>query len=338
MVRLKDIAERAGVSMMTVSKALRGARDISAATKARLRGLAQEMGYVPDSLAQGLRTRTSRAFGLIIPAVTNPYFARAILAIEEQAHELGCEVILAHHLNDAAREERVIHRLLSRRVDGLLISPVYRLDPRAPIYDELLAAGTPVVILGQRGPFCAAFASAETEDILGSMAATRHLLGLGHRKIAFFAGPSAAPWAAERLEGYKRALREAQIEPEEGLIFKAGNTIEEGENAVLQMLHEEAPATAIQASNDLSAVGAASLLLKQGLKIPEHFSIAGFGNILLSEHCAVRLTTVRQPKFRLGIAAMEILRKLLRGEPAESRRLPTDLIIRASTGSVPLRR
>ena len=103
----------------------------------------------------------------------------------------------------------------------------------------------------------------------------------------------AAPWAAERLEGYKRALREAQIEPEEGLIFKAGNTIEEGENAVLQMLHEEAPATAIQASNDLSAVGAASLLLKQGLKIPEHFSIAGFGNILLSEHCAVRLTTVR---------------------------------------------
>src|SRR5687767_8251482 len=137
MVRLKDIAVRAGVSVMTVSKVLRDAPDISAATKARIRSLAQEMGYVPDSLAQGLRTRTTRTFGLIIPTVTNPFFARASLAIEEQAHELDYELMLSHHLNDAGREENVIRRLLSRRVDGLIISPVYRLSPNAPIYEEL---------------------------------------------------------------------------------------------------------------------------------------------------------------------------------------------------------
>ena len=335
MVRLKDIALRAGVSVMTVSKVMRDAPDVSAATKVRIRALAQEMGYVPDSLAQGLRTRTTRTFGLIIPAVTNPFFARAILAIEEQSHDLGYELILAHHLNDAAREENVIRRLLSRRVDGLIISPVYRLAPSAGIYTELLESRVPAVILGQRPPFCASFPSVETDDTLGSMAATRHLLELGHRRIAFFSGPSAAVWAQERLEGYGRALRDAQIEPDESLVFNAGATIEDGASAALQMLNEGVQVTAIQASNDMVAVGAATMLLQQKLRIPQDISIVGYGNILLSEHFAVPLTTVRQPKFRLGVAAVEMLRKLLRREPVESKRLPTDLIIRSSSGRAP---
>lgn len=320
---------------MTVSKVLRDAPDISAATKARVRLLAQEMGYVPDSLAQGLRTRTTRTFGLVIPAVTHPFFARAGLAIEEKAHDAGYDVILCHHLNEPAREENVIRRLLSRRIDGLIVSPVPRLGPSAPIYDELLASGTPTVILGQRAPFCASFPGIETDDILGSMAATEHLIGLGHRRIAFFAGPSAAVWAQERLEGHKRALRDAGLEPDEALFFNAGGTIEEGEKAALQMLNEGARPTAIQVSNDMSAVGAATLLLKQGMRIPQDISIAGFGDILLSQFFAVPLTTVRQPKFRIGVGAVEMMRKLLKREPVESRRLPTDLLVRASTGPAP---
>lgn len=320
---------------MTVSKVLRDAEDISAATKTRIRLMAREMGYVPDSLAQGLRTRTTRTLGLIIPAVTNPFYARAILAIEEEAHLLGYEVILAHHLNDPAREEAVIRRLLSRRVDGFIISPAYRLAPTAPIYDELGNSGTPTVILGQRAGFCAAFPSVETEDMFGSMTMTRYLLDLGHRRIAFFAGPIAAPWAQERLGGYQRALREAQIEPDESLVFTAGSTIEEGEHAALQMLNEGAHPTAIQTSNDMTAIGAASVLLKQGVRIPEDISITGYGNVLLSEYFTVPLTTVRQPKYRLGAGAIEILRKLLKREPAESKRLPADLLVRNSTGPAP---
>src|SRR5205809_4984996 len=114
MVRLKDIAARAGVSVMTVSKVLRDAPDISTATNARVRALAQQMGYVPDSLAQGLRTRTTKLFGLVVSAMTNPIFVRVVMAIEERAHELGYEVILGHTLHLPQREYGAIRRRTSR--------------------------------------------------------------------------------------------------------------------------------------------------------------------------------------------------------------------------------
>jgi LacI family transcriptional regulator len=337
MVRLKDIAAQASVSVMTVSKVLRDAPDISAATKVRVRAIAEQLGYVPDSAAQGLRTRSSRLLGLIVSSAANPIFSRAILAIEERAHELGYDLILAHSLNDPSREEKVIRRLLSRRVDGLIVSPVYRLAPTASIYKELAHLAVPVVLLGHAASFCSNFLAVETDDTHGSSEVTKHLLELGHRRIAFFAGPSPAPWAQERLEGYKRALREANIEVEDNLIFQAGTAIEDGERAALQLLNEGAAATAIQACNDLVAIGAISVLLKQGLRVPEDVSIAGFGNILLSQHCAIPLTTVAQPKFRLGVAAMEIMQKLLKSESAESRRLKGDLVVRNSTAQAPER-
>jgi DNA-binding LacI/PurR family transcriptional regulator len=331
MIRLKDIAARAGVSVMTVSKALRGASDISGETKTRLKLLAQQMGYVPDSMAQGLRSRTSKLLGLVLSTVTNPAFARIISAIEEGAHEWGYDLILAHTLNIPEREEACIRRLLSRRVDGLFIAPVYRLAPSAPIYEELLQRQTPTVILGHRAPFCAQFHNVETDDVTGSYLITRHLLELGHTQIAFLSGSNAAPWAQERLEGYRRALREAQIEPDDRLIFSAGATIEEGEKAALQALNESASMSAFQAANDLVAIGAATVLLNQGVKIPQDLSVTGFGNIPMSEHFRVPLTTVRQPKLRLGVAATEIMLKLRRGERPESRRLATEIIVRAST-------
>lgn len=337
MVRLKDIAAQAGVSVMTVSKALRNATDISAQTKTRIKLLAQQMGYVPDSMAQGLRSRTSKLLGIVLSTITNPIFARTISAIEEGAHEWGYNLVLAHTLNVPEREDACIRRLVSRRVDGLFVAPVYRLAPTAPIYEELRQRQIPTVILGHRVPFCAHFANVETDDLNGSYLVTRHLLENGHKRIVFLSGSSAAPWAQERLEGYRRALREAQIEPDDRLVFSAGATIEEGEKAALQALNESVAMTAIQAANDLVAIGAANVLLNQGVKIPQELSIAGFGNIALSEHFRVPLTTVRQPKLRLGVAAMEMMQKLRRGERPESRRLPTEIIIRASTASAPSR-
>jgi LacI family transcriptional regulator len=171
----------------------------------------------------------------------------------------------------------------------------------------------------------------ETDDVTGSYLVTRHLLELGHTRIAFLCGPSGAPWALERLEGYRRALREAQIELDDKLVFNAGTWIEEGEKAALQALNESASMTAIQAANDMVAIGAANVFLNQGIRIPHDLSVAGFNNILLSEHFRVPLTTARQPKLRLGMAAMEIMQKLRRGERGESRRLSTEIIVRAST-------
>ena len=317
---------------MTVSKVLRNAPDISLQTKTRIRRLAEEMGYVPDSLAQGLRTRTTKLLGLVISATTNPAAAQLALAIEERAHDLGYDLILAHSLNNAEREEACLRKMLARRVDGLFVAPVYRLAPTASIYEELKRSGTPVVVLGSVAPFCEAFTCVETDDQPASYQATRHLIQLGHKRIAFFAGPAAAPWAQSRSEGYHRAIREAGIDDDDNLIFSAGSTIEDGQKAALEMLNEDVCATAIQAVNDLVAVGAANVFLNQGLKIPQDLSILGFGNVPPAEHFRVPLTTVGQPQYQLGLGAMESMFDLLRGGKPRSKTFPTELILRASTG------
>ncbi len=331
MVRLKDIARHAGVAVMTVSKALRDAPDVSAETKTRIKLLAQQMGYVPNSFAQALRSRTSRLFGLVIPSITNPIFARIVFAIEDRAHELGYDILMAHTHNLPAREEHCIRRLLSRRVDGLFISPVYRFEAEARIYQELIGRQVPVVLLGPPAPFCKSFVSMEIEELTASYNITHHLLKLGHKRIAYFAGSPVVPSAHDRFEGYRRALREVSLEVNDKLVFQAGSTIEDGTKAASQFLNENCDATAIQAVNDLVAVGCAETLLARGLKIPEDISVAGFGNIMTAEYFRVPLTTVRQPKFRLGIAAMDAMMTLLRGQTVQPHRLTAELIERAST-------
>ncbi len=331
MVRLKDIAQLVGVSVMTVSKALRNEPDVSVATKAKIKKLAQDMGYVPDSSAQGLRTKTTKLFGLLIPSTTNPIYARIVFAIEERAYELGYDLLIAHTLNQSEREDASLRRLLSRRVDGLFITPVYRFEAEARIYQEIAARKTPTVLLGPPAPFCKNFPAIEIEELVASYNVTKHLLGLGHKRIAYFTGPPAAPWAHERFEGYRRALRETGIEVDDKLVFQSGNTLEDGTKAALQMLNEGCRPTAVQTVSDLVAIGCAETLLSQGIRIPEDISLAGFGNVLTAEFYRVPLTTVRQPKFRLGVAAVETMMSLIRGESIQLKRLPAELEIRRSS-------
>jgi DNA-binding LacI/PurR family transcriptional regulator len=335
MVRLKDIAERAGVSVMTVSKALRDEHDISASTKTRIKLLAQQLGYVPDSTAQGLRTRTTRLFGVAVPSSADPFFSRVIKAVEERAYELGYDVLLAQTLNIPEREESCIRRFLSRRVDGLFIAPVYRISTDARVYQEVLSRQIPTVILGPSAPFCSQCVSVEGDDLLASYRATKHLLGLGHKRIAFLAGPPATPWAANRFEGYRRALREAGTDVEDRLVFQAGSSAEKGAEAAAQMLAEKCRATAVQAVNDLVAVGCAQTLLKHGLRVPQDVSIVGFGNLPLSQYFIIPLTTVRQPKYALGNAAVAAMQRLLNGHRPEAVPLAAELVVRASTGIAP---
>ncbi|HEV2693693.1 MAG TPA: LacI family DNA-binding transcriptional regulator [Verrucomicrobiae bacterium] len=333
MVRLKDIAVIARVSVMTVSKALRDEPDVSDNTRSKIKALAAQMGYVPDSSAQGLRTKTTKLFGLVVPATTSPVYARMVLAIEERAYDLGYDLIVAHTLNKPEREDQVLRRLLSRRVDGLFVTPVYRFEAEARIYQEIAARKIPTVLLGPPAPFCKNFPGVEIEEQIASYNVTKHLLGLGHTKIAYFTGPTAAPWAHERFEGYRRALREAGLQPDDKYVFQSGNTIEDGVNTALQMLNENCQPTAIQAVSDMVAIGAAETLLQQGIRIPEDISIAGFGNILLAEHFHVPLTTIRQPKLRLGHAAVEMMMGLIKGESVQTRRLPAELVERKSTAA-----
>jgi LacI family transcriptional regulator len=334
-IRLKDIAERTGVSIMTVSKALRDEPDVSAGTKARVRQLAQQLGYVPDSSAQGLRTRTTKIFGILVSSLTSPVFSRVVLALEERAHDMGYDVMVAQSLDNPDREENCIRRFLSRRVDGLFICPAYRMGSEARIYQELLSRQMPTVVLGHTAPFCRQFINVEADDLMGSHALTTHLLKLGHRRIAFFGGPSAAPWSQERFEGYRRALRECGQDVDEKLVFQAGRSVEDGANAALQMINESSDATAVQAVSDLVAVGCVETLLKQGVQVPKDISVVGFGNILLSQHFRVPLTTAGQPKYRLGTAAMETMQQILLRKRPEAKRLSAELIVRESSGTPP---
>lgn len=335
MVRLKDIAQQAGVSLMTVSKALRDARDVSAATKARIRAIAQQLGYVPDSRAQGLRTRTTRLFGVLVSALSSPIFSRVVAALEERAQEIGYEILVAQTLDAPAREEACLRRFLARRVDGLFIVPAYRLTHDGRIYQELLGRQVPTVVMGHLMPFCNGFVNVESDDLLASYFATRHLMKLGHKKIAFLSGPPGTPWSAERLEGYRRALREDGIEMDDKLVFQAGRSIEDGAKAALQLINERTDATAIQTVNDPVAIGCAETLMQQGLRVPQDVSVVGFGNIWISQHFRVPLTTCRQPKYRLGAAAMDSMQQLLKGTRPEAKRLPADLIARESSGTAP---
>jgi LacI family transcriptional regulator len=335
MVRLKDIAQRTGVGVMTVSKALRDKPDVSPETKTRIKLVAQQLGYVPNSSAQGLRTRTTKLFGVIVSTFTSPIFSRVILAIEERAYELGYDVLIAQTLDIPEREEACVHRFLARRVDGLFIVPAYRIATEARVYQELLARKVPTVVLGHTVPFCSQFVNVESDDLLGSYKATEHLIKLGHKRIAFFSGPPATPWTQERFEGYRRALREAGLDVDEKLVFQAGRSIEDGAKAALQMTNEGSDATAVQTVNDMLAVGCVEALLKQGLEIPRDISVVGFGNILMSQHFRVPITTLRQPKYRLGAAAIGAMQQLLKGEHPEPKRLAAELIARASSGTPP---
>ncbi len=335
MVRLKDIAARAGVSVMTVSKALRDGVDVSPITKARIRLLAEQMGYLPDSSAQGLRNRRTKLFGVVVSSLANPIFIRIMLAFQERAFELGYDLLGAYSLNQPEREEACIRRLLSRRVDGLFVSPVYRLAREVSIYKELLARRIPTVLLGHTTEFCQGFVNVESDDAQAGYEVTRHLLELGHRRIAFLAGPPATPWSQERFQGYQRALRERGLEADDKLVFQGGRTVEDGRKAGAQILSEGLRATAVQAINDLVAVGCAEVFLARGLRIPQDISLAGFGNTMISEHFKVPLTSVNQPKHRLGCAAMDCMLRILNRQPVESRRLSAELVIRDSSGTAP---
>jgi DNA-binding LacI/PurR family transcriptional regulator len=242
-------------------------------------------------------------------------------------------VLLAQTLNKPEREEVCLRHLLSRRVDGLFITPVYRFEADAQIYREIVTRRVPTVLLGSPAPFCKSFTSIEVEEVAASYNITKHLLDLGHKKIAYLSGPPAAPWAHERFEGYRRAFREVNLEVDDKLVFAAGSTLEDGAKAALQMLNEGCHPTAVQAVSDLVAIGCAETLLKQGLKIPGDISIAGYGNILAAEFYRVPLTTVSQPKYRLGIAAVETMMNLIHGEKVSSRRLPAELVLRQSTAA-----
>jgi LacI family transcriptional regulator len=337
MATLKDIASTLNLSTMAVSKALRDAPDISAATKARVQAEAKRRHYVPNRAAQNLRLQRTGLIGVVVPQINHTFYSNLVWGIERQAEALGLQMILAHSLDRPEQEMQEVQKLIARQIEVLLLVPAVRWQNRLATLEMLRTSRTPTVLLENYPAGAENFPGVRwvvSDDRHGGHLATAHLLERGHREILFLAGPNGSSSSAGRFSGYQRALAEAGIEYTDARVFLAGRDIESGSAAMAQALSEKVPCTAVVAHNDSVAIGAIDTLHKQGFRVPEDVSVVGFGDGLLAENFRVPLTTIRAPKTEMGETGLRLARELQAGTAAEARELPVEIMVRASTRQI----
>lgn len=334
---LKDIAEEAGVSAGTVSRILRKAPSsitISEKTRRKVLQLVEELGYHPDIYARSLRTRRTYTIGVIIEDIGDPYFGPVIGGIEEVLIPQDYHFLITDARDSGERESVCVDYFLSRRVEGIIFagSPAGHSDQpiKKVVKRDLLG-----VLLNRESKLhlpCVA-----VDDKKGGYLATRHLLGLGHERIAFLSGPPDKLDSQNRLKGYRKALKEYRVAFEERLVERGNHTLRSGYEAMKKLLRRCPEVTACFAYNDLLALGAIEALREEGRLIPEDFSIVGFDDIVFAQYSNPRLTTVRQPVRELGRRSAEVLLEILSARKKKSARriiLEPELVIRKSTKSV----
>lgn len=329
-----DVALAAGVSRATVSYVLndqQGRVPISVETRERVMEVMKALGYEPDARAQSLRSGDSKTIGLLIPDIHNPHYWQMIDGIEEEAHRAGYDLILAHSSVDRAREEYCIKALSRRTMSGLIIVTAQDfLDER--LIERLRASGRPVVAVDAPG-----FDYNATNYRSGTRELLNHLLKLGHERFAFINGVADLKIGLDRLEVYVQILRSRRIPETNRLIENCGFEIEDGYQAAYKILSRRPRPTALVVINDLLAIGAIRAANDLGLQIPKDVSIASFDDLPLSSYIVPRLTTVRRDNKVIGQAMTKMLLERLKNpkRPQQRLELPTELMIRESTGPAP---
>ena len=335
-ITLKELAARAGVHPSTVSRVVNNdpVLRVSAETRARIEALLEETDYRPDGVARSLRLRQTFVLAMLIPDITNPLFANIFLGIEDVAGQRGYGVILANTGGTVGRERAHLRSLQARRVDGVILASVARRDPSVRWLRE---QGIKHVLVnrysGERDPFVGA------DDLAGGRMATRHLVGIGHRRIAHLAGSPGVSTAVQRRRGYAAALEEAGIEPDPELVVESGYLEAPGRQAMERLLALRRPPTAVFAVNDMAAMGAHAAALDRGLRIPQDVAIVGYNDVPLAARLAPPLTTLRVPVREFGRLSAEMLIEQIQSGRSVRRRvvLQPELIVRGSTVSEQLR-
>ena len=333
-VTLKDIAEKVGRSITTVSRALHDYDDVSAETKTLVKQTATEMGYTPSSLAQRLQRQHTDTLGLVLPTFgprfSDPFFSELLAGIGNKAAEMGYDLLVSTQ-PPGERELDAYKKLVDgRRVDGFIIVRTRRKDTRI---DYLLDRGFPFTVFGRTDKH-ANFPLVDEDGDSGMHLVTRHLVSLGHRRIACISPPPELMFAHYRLQGLINALAEAGV-PVDDSLFRIGNlTQRDGYEQGSILLDLPVPPTAIVACNDLMAFGAMSAAQERGLVVGKDISITGFDNIPMAEHSYPSLTTLHQPLYQIGGMVCEMLIHLIRGEGLERKQilLEPELIVRQSSG------
>lgn len=331
---IKDIAKRTGVSHSTVSRALSGNSLISAETAERIRLAAHEMGYQASAAARSLKTNRTNVIGVILNSMDDPFFSEIVYGIEECAQEAGYSLFIAASQHDPIREKKIVQAMMEHRADGVIIcSSSFSAEQGR----QLLKHEFPIVVINHQAAENFHY-SIFHDDIDGSRQITRHLIDLGHKRIAYLGNSLSGRTVLDRVNGYKMELQAFGLPLQESYIHhEAGGTPQNGYNSVDYFLKLHEIPTAIVCFNDMMAIGVLRGLQAAGVIVPDELSVTGFDNITLSAYTTPSLTTFDQPKRSIGVEASQLLLDLLRShnngntfQPKE-KILKGNLLIRQST-------
>lgn len=331
---IRDVAAKAGVSPMTVSRVVNGSPRVKADTRERVEAAISELDYVPNHLARGLTQRKTGSFGLIVPDIVDPFFTLVLRGVEDVARRADYRVILCNTDGDVAREGAYLDDMIAHRVEGLLIAPVS--DDSRRNLRLLTQRRTPFVLIDRSIPELECDV-VQGDSVGGARRLVEHLLGLGHRRIAHITESPRVSTARDRLRGYREALAAAGLPFDPDLVVEApaANT-GGGYEATLNLLTRPTEPTAIFAVNNLVAVGAVQALRERGRAVPADTALVCFDDITLASLLVPFLTVMAQPAETFGTLAAHLLLERINGRPADRRRLvvlPADLIVRESCGA-----
>jgi len=329
---VRDVARKAGVSAMTVSRVVNDQRGVSAETRKKIEKAIAELDYAPSKLASGLVSSKSRLIGLIVPDVSNPFFAPIVRGAETAARRAGYRMLLCNSESDLRLEREYVADLVGHRVEGLLIAPVG--DRSDAHLLKLQEANFPLVLLDRHVPGIECD-SVTLDNVSGARQMAAHLMAVGHRSIAFITDADDVSTGRERREGLQQALAEAHIEFSESLVLYSTTDQLGGYRSAQQILNMQQRPTAIFTVNNMVAVGVMQAMREANVKVPDDIALVCFDDV---QHLAVIspfLTVIDQPAETMANVATQLLLERIAGVAGKKRRnisFPGKLIVRESCG------
>ncbi|MDK9744539.1 substrate-binding domain-containing protein [Vibrio sp. B516a] len=309
MATMKDIAKLAGVSTSTVSHVINKTRFVSEEISERVNNAAKELNYyAPSALARSLKVNRTKTIGMLVTTSTNPFFGEVVKGVERSCYQKGYSLILCNTEGDNERMRQSINTLLQKRVDGLILMCSSLEGERIDVFERYPDIS---VVVMDWGPMLFTSDKIQDNSLRGGYLAAKYLIDCGHTEIGCITGPLIKHQAQMRYEGYKRAMNEAGLEFNANWIIESDFECEGGYQAFKKMAQRGALPSSIFVSNDMMAMGVINAANELDIKVPDDLSIIGYDDIHIAKFMSPSLTTIHQPKYRLGQAAVETLvRKL----------------------------